>query len=237
MKHLNKWFSLFALLTAYTVGTAPMAQGETFHLTGGDTIKGRIISTDDQTISVESDKGFGIIQIPRSDISMIEFDNSARDPSHMMGIGYYHRSTPVTASGITGEYGMDAFSLKYWLDSNNAADILVGFFSSSANGVKNLEVYSFDMRYNHVFTRKTNLDVYWGLSAGYLSIVDNTSTTKVNATGYTARVTLGVEIFFVTLPNLGMSAEVGVGTQTVGNVTTTNISSSSFPSFSMRYYF
>jgi hypothetical protein len=59
----------------------------------------------------------------------------------------------------------------------------------------------------------------------------------VEGTGVSLRVFLGLEMFFVTLPNVGISSELSVGTQNVGDNSTTNLSTTTFPAFSIRYYF
>lgn len=68
---------------------------------------------------------------------------------------------------------------------------------------------------------------------GYLNVTDKTSGRNVEDTGTSFRGFLGVELFFLTLPNLGISSEIGIGYQTVGDSTTTT----TFPAFSIRYYF
>ncbi|MCZ6748206.1 MAG: hypothetical protein O7D96_02855 [SAR324 cluster bacterium] len=219
------------------IGLAAPALAETLHLRGGERIKGKIIGITDETITVESDKGYGVLQIPREDVLLIEYVDESRDPTKMMGIGYHHRSVPVTGNGSAAEYAVDAISLKYWLDSTESIDVQFGFFNTTDGGDKLLEIFSLDLRYAHVFKRQAELDLYVGGSLGYLKVEDNTTANPVDDSGFGVRAFLGAEIFFVTLPNLGIAAEVGIGTQTVGDRTTTSISTSSFPAFSVRYYF
>ncbi len=72
---------------------------------------------------------------------------------------------------------------------------------------------------------------------GYLNVEDNTGAEPFKETGYTYQALLGTELFFATLPNLGIAAEIGAGVQTIGNRRTTNINTTTFPSFSIRYYY
>jgi hypothetical protein len=81
------------------------------------------------------------------------------------------------------------------------------------------------------------LDLYYGGSLGYLSVTDTTATTPLDDSGQTIRVFLGAEVFLVSLPNLGISGEVGIGTQSVGDRDITSISTTTFPALSVRYYF
>jgi len=231
MKQAWLWLSLALVLMA-----GP-AFGETVHLKTGETIKGKIVKADDTSISVESDKGFGVIQVDRGDIVLIEYDETMRDPARTIGLGYIHRATPNSQTGRIVEYAVDAVSLKYWLSSLDSVDLAVGFFNNTDAGTKVLEVFSLDVRLAHVFKRKANLDLYYGGSAGYISVVDRTSGSNVDDTGTTLRAFLGAEIFFVTLPGLGIAAEVGVTNQTIGDRSTTNIATTTFPALSMRYYF
>ncbi len=228
-----KWLGALLLLG---VLAAPCF-GETIHLSTGESIRGRIIRIDDQTISVESDKGYGIIQIAKSDVTLIEYDQKARDPSRTLGFGYFHRSVPPTLNTGANEYGVDALSLKYWLSSTDSLDMQWGYYSAQNNGKPILEVFSLDIRYAYVFQRRANLDLYYGLSAGYLAVKDKTNGNNIDDTGTRARLFIGAEAFFVSLPNLGISAEIGFGSQTVGKQTVTNLSTTTFPTFAVRYYF
>jgi hypothetical protein len=224
-------------LLATALVLASPALAETIHLKGGERVKGRIIGITNETITVESEKGYGVLQIPRTDVLLIEYQDESRDPSRTMGIGYHHRSAPVTGNGSAAEYAVDAISLKYWLDAYDSLDVQVGFFSAINDGDKELEVFSMDLRYATVVKRQADMDLYIGGSLGYLQVEDNTTADPVDDSGFGVRAFAGVEVFFVTLPNLGIAGEVGIGTQQVGNRSTTSISTSSFPSFSVRYYF
>jgi hypothetical protein len=124
-----------------------------------------------------------------------------------------------------------------WFSSTDSVDLLLGFYSSSNKQTTIYEVFSLDVRYASVFKRQANLDVYYGGSLGYLSVTDKTLGNNIEDTGYALRVFLGVELFFVTLPNLGISSEIGIGTQSVGDNSTTNLSATTFPTFSIRYYY
>ncbi len=216
---------------------ASPALAETVHLNTGESIKGRIVRADQETISIESDKGFGVLQISRADITLIEFDESERDLSRLVGIGYYHRATPSSVGAEAAEYGLDALSLKMWLSRTDSVDLLVGFYNAEVASGTLFEVFSVDLRYASVFSHRGNLDLYWGGSVGYLNVTDRTSGRNVEDTGTSFRGFLGVELFFLTLPNLGISSEIGIGYQTVGERSTTNLSTTTFPAFSIRYYF
>lgn len=224
-------------LLALLAGIALPAMGETIHLKGGERIKGRIIGITNETITVESEKGYGVLQVPRNEVLLIEYQDESRDPTRTIGFGYHHRSAPVTGNGAAAEYAVDAISLKYWLDSKDSLDVQFGFFSAINDGEKELEVFSLDLRYATVLKRQADMDLYLGGSLGYLQVQDKTTSPEVDDSGFGVRAFAGVEVFFVTLPNLGISAEVGIGTQQVGNRSTTSVSTSSFPSFSVRYYF
>ena len=229
MKWLTKFIAVALLLIALP------AYAETIHLKTGEKIKGRIIGIDDETVTIESEQGYGILQVPRDNILLVEFEDDHRDLSRMIGLGYFHRSTPTSGTGAATQYAVGSLSLKYWLDRDVSFDVQLGFFSTSDKKRTQLEIFSLDLRLAKVFKRQAELDLYYGGSVGYLSVEDKEF--GVDGTGNTITAFLGVEIFFVTLPNLGISAEVGIGTQTVDKRSTTSISSTTFPNFSMRYYF
>ena len=228
-----KWLGAILML----VLLASPAFGETVHLVTGESISGRIIRTDDQTISVESDKGYGIIQIAKSDVILVEYDNKKRDPSRTLGFGYYHRSTPSSATAAATEYGVDALSLKYWLSSTDSFDLHWGYYSAQSDGESILEIFSLDLRYARVFERRGSLDLYFGGSGGFLSVKDKTASPDVDESGLRFRAFVGAEIFFVSLPNLGISGEIGFGSQTIGKTTVTDLSTTTFPTFAVHYYF
>ena len=228
------WLWLASVLILLATG---IAQAETVRLTSGEVIKGRIVSIEEDVISIESEKGFGVIQIQKSDIILIEYDEAERNPDKTMGIGYFHRTNPNSVGGEALEFAVDAVSIKYWISPFNSLDFLVGFFDSEQSGAKEFQVFSFDIRYAHVFKRQSQLDLYYGGSLGFISVKDNTGTNAIDDTGQTVRAFVGVEIFLVTLPNLGISGEVGFGSQSIGDRKVTNISTTTFPTFSLRYYF
>ena len=229
----NHWLWLAAVLILLT----GQAYGEMVHLTSGEVIEGRIVSAEEDIISIESEKGFGVLQIRKADILLIEYEQAKRNPDNTIGIGYQHRVNPDTSGSGAVTYGVDALSLKFWMSSESSLDFLLGFFSSENAGTTDFEVFSFDVRLATVFKRQAQLDLYWGGSVGFISVKDSTGATPVDDSGETLSVFVGAEMFFVTVPNLGISAEVGFITQSVGDRTTTNISTATFPAFSVRYYF
>jgi RNase P/RNase MRP subunit p29 len=230
-----KWLRIWITMGLVALATPVLA--ETIHLKGGETIKGRIIGITNETITIESEKGYGVLQVPRKDVLLIEYPDEARDPSRMIGFGYQHRTSPLTGNGAEAEYGVDALSIKYWLNAHDSFDIQFGFFSAINDGDKMLEVFSLDLRYAHVFKRQAELDLYYGGALGYLAVEDRTIDPSVDDSGFGIKAFLGAEIFFVTLPNLGLAAELGIGTQQIGDRSTTSITSTTFPTFSARYYF
>lgn len=216
---------------------APHALGETVYLNTGESIQGKIVRVTDNTVFIESSKGFGILQIDRSDILLIEFENAKRDLSKTIGIGYAHRSSPSGVASVAAPYAVDAFSVKMWLDENQSVDIQLGFYSASIGGTKALEVLSLEGRYAVVFDRRANMDLYFGGGLSYIKVTDNVTGSGVDGTGTGLQAFLGIELFFSNMPNLGFSAEIGVGSQTVGDRSVTNISTTTFPTFSLRYYY
>ncbi len=230
---MRTWLWVPAIVVCLTT----LARAETVHLNSGETVTGRIVRVDEQTLSIESDKGFGVLQIDRGDIALIEFDETERDPSGRVGVGYVHRSTPSSVGAQAAEYGTDSLSLKMWLNEHESVDLLVGFYSASVSDEEILEVFTIDLRFASVFSRRANLDLYWGVSVGYLDVTDRTAGRDFSDSGSRFSFFLGSELFFATLPDLGFSAEIGVGGQSVGEREVTNISTTTFPTFSLRYYY
>jgi len=226
-----RWLGTAALVSL--LWCAGPLRAETVHLNTGESIKGKIVRVDGDTVSVESEQGFGVIQLKRSDITLIEFDDAERDLSRLVGVGYYHRATPSSVGAQAAEYGVDALSLKMWLSRTDSVDLQLGFYSAD----QVFEVFSLDVRYARVFRRQASLDLYYGGSLGYLNVTDNTSGRNVTGSGWSVRAFVGLELFLVTLPNVGISSELSLGTQDVGDASTTSLSATTFPAFSIRYYF
>lgn len=216
-----RWIAVLAL----ALGAALPARAETVHLVTGEVIKGKIVRADPDSISVESDKGYGVIQIRRSDVTLIEFDEGRRDLSRTIGVG---------ATG--SETGVDALSVKMWLSKTDSVDLQVGFYSASTSGVSQ-KVFEMDVRYATVIRRQAQSDVYLGGSVGYLNVSGTALGSTATGTGYSVRGFAGVELFLTALPNIGISAEVGVGMQKVGDTTTTTLFTSTIPALTLRYYF
>ena len=208
---------------------AASVEAATVHLNSGESLSGQIQSMDEQTLTLESDRGFGVLQIDKADISLIEFEGNQRDLSRKFGVGYYQRGP------IAQEFNIGSASLKYWLNPTDAVDMLIGYGGTLDGGDKIQEIFNLEMRYTRVMLQEGNHDLYWGGSLGFMSVTDRES--KTDDTGFTLRALLGIEFFFVTFPNIGISAELGVTNQTVGGRSTLGIFSTGFPTMAVRYYF
>lgn len=227
MTMAKRWI-LIAVVFSLWGGTA---FGETVYLKTGEVIKGKIVRADQNAISVESAKGFGVIQLKREDIIEIEFDQNERDVSRFFGVGYYHRITPLRIDYLGLAFGMDAVSMKMWFSSKAAAEILFGFYSASGGG------YSYDVlylegRYTQVFRRRNKLDLYWGFGVGMVNVTD--SSKGVSESGTSMEAFLGAESFFTVMPNLTISTEIGVNVQDVGASASSTLIA---PALVLRYYF
>lgn len=230
---MMKWLGM--TMGLLLIGSSVFA--ETVHLRTGEAIRGKIVRADNDTISIESEQGFGVLQIKKDEVVLIEFDEPAEGRERRIGIGYYHRSQPNTVSGQLAEFGVDAMSLKFWLSDTASLDLQLGYFSTTSDGDPLLEVFSLDVRYATVVQRRGLLDVYVGGSYGLITVEDNTGGAEFSESGTTLRGFVGVELFFATLPGLGISSELGIGMQELGDRSTTNLSTTTFPAFSIRYYY
>ena len=225
MKH--RWFCIAVILILW----ATSALGETIFLKTGEVIKGKIVRADSNAISIESDKGFGVIQVKREDIITIEFDQNERDISRFFGVGYFHRLIPLRIDSLGLSFGVDAISMKMWFSSKRAAEILFGYYTATGSGL-NYDALYLEGRYTQVFSRRAKLDMYWGFGAGIVDITDDSR--GVSESGTSMEAFLGAESFFTAMPNLSISTELGFNIQEVGS----NTSSTLFaPAIVLRYYF
>ena len=186
---------------------------------------------------IESSSGFGVLRISRDEVLRIEFEPAKRILNRRVGLGYHHQSRPNTDNPGARQYGADGLSLKLFFSDNDFLELQVGFFSASNGSVPVYEVLSTDLRYGTVFHRQALADLYYGMSIGVLNVEDNTVNPPVSGSGIRYRTFLGIELFLASVPNLGIATEIGFGIQTVDSRTVTDLSTSNFPSFSMRYYF
>lgn len=199
------------------------------HLNSGESLSGRIQSMDDQTLSLESDRGFGVLQIDKADIRLIEFDGNRRDLSRKFGLGYYYRAP------VSKEFSVSSASIKYWLNNSDAVDMQIGYAGTADDGTKLEEIFHLEMRFSRVMIQEGNHDIYYGGGLGFISVTDEES--KTDDTGLSFQAMLGIEFFFINYPNLGISAELGVTNQTVGDRKSIGLFSSGFPTMAARYYF
>ena len=211
------------------------AFGETVYLNTGEVIKGKIVRTDAETVSIESDKGFGVIQIKREDIVQITFDQNERDISRLFGAGYFHRFVPLVLDVGGRAFGLDAVSLKMWFTTDSSVELLFGFYSTEVAQSSTLEVMTLEARYANVFSRRGNLDLYWGFGAGIVQVTNTASGLDENGTVLDAF--FGGETFISSLPNLGIATEIGVSKQDVGSGASEINSLIISPSVIVRYYF
>ncbi|MBF0279961.1 MAG: hypothetical protein HQM13_19345 [SAR324 cluster bacterium] len=225
--------TIFPILLLLLCLMAASSHGATVYLNSGESLIGRIQGMDDNTLTLESDRRFGVsqgvLQIDRADIRLIEFDGMQRDLSRKFGVGYYHRGP------VAQEFNIGSASLKYWLNRTDAVDMLVGYGGTSDGNDKVQEIFNLEMRYTHVLLQEGNQDIYWGGGMGFVSVTDRE--TKTEDTGINIRALLGIEFFFVSFPNLGISGELGVTNQSVGDRTSFGVFTSGFPTMAVRYYF
>ncbi len=89
-------------------------QAETFYLKNGETIKGKLRELDKENMLIESEQGFGTLQIPRNDLNMVEFPGSKLEMARLYGVGY--RQHQNTINDVVN-YNTDQGSLKVFLDN------------------------------------------------------------------------------------------------------------------------
>lgn len=219
----------FSLVLLFVFASVSSIQAAIVHLNSGESLSGRIQTMDDQTLSLESNRDLGVLQIDKADIRLIEFDGNSRDLSRKFGLGFYHRSP------VAQEFNMSSGSIKYWLNNTDAVDMQIGYGGTTDGGKKLEEIFSLEMRFSRVILQEGNHDVYWGGGLGFISVTDQDS--RTDDTGLSLNAMLGVEFFFISYPNIGVSAELGVTNQTVGDRKSLGLFTSGFPSMAVRYYF
>ncbi len=204
------------------------------YLKNGEVIKGTITQVSNEFITVESAAGHGVLQLPTTSVNFITALKSRMKMDQRDGIGYVQKkSTLNSESGITS-YASDQLSYKIFFDNDLFGNVLVAYGNANYAG-KELQIFAVDYRLGLVFDQIQDILLYYGGSIGYLQINDDAN--GISGTGTSLGAFIGAEMFFSTLPNFGFSGEIGYRIQKAGNYDASDLSLSSFPSFSIHYYF
>ena len=198
---------------------------ERVYLHSGEMLIGRIQYIDERVVALESDRGFGTIKIDRADVSMIEFEGSERNLSQKFGFGLYKRGT------IANDVSFNSASLRYWSNPLTSIDFQLGIGHSTEGNSKLQEYFSVEGRYSQVLLQEGRHNIYAGIGAGVVSTSGENLPSGTSGTQFSTF--LGVELFPVSFPNLGIATEIGFLTQSIGSRRSYGL----FPSLAVRYYF
>lgn len=207
------------------------AFGAVVYLNSGESLSGRIKSMDEQTLSLESDRGFGILRIERADIRLIEFDNTGNNLARKLGLGFYQPGIALNGRGNSREYNTGKFSFKHWFTAEDAFEVLVGYSETIEGKDALFKIVNLEGRLSQVFLQEGQQHLYWGGGFGLLMVTDEQE--KVDDSGIGLQVFLGIEMFSLSLPNVGLSVEGGMKRQSVGD----RNSQFFFNAVAARYYF
>ena len=185
------------------------ASAETLRLNSGESLEGKILKMDEKTLFIESHLTAQELKIDRADLSLIEFDSSARSLARRLGIGLHYRPNG----------NEENLSIKNWISAVDSAELIVGYSSGTQ------DTFGFELRYSRVFMVEGATDLFYGAGAGILSIDSKRGTIF--------RIYSGSEFFPLSSPSFGFSLELGVQRkQGIGDVT-----QSFYNAIAARYYF
>ena len=206
----------------------------TIYLKNGEVIEGTITQFSNEFITVESAAGHGVLQLPTASINFITAIKSRMKMDQRNGIGYVQKKSTLNSAGGITNYASDQLSYKMFFDNNLFGNVLLAYGNASYAGA-DLSIFAVDYRMGLVFDQVQDILLYYGGSIGYLQINDSAS--GVKGTGTSLGAFIGAEMFFSTLPNFGFTGEIGYRIQKAGNYDASDLSLSTFPSFSVHYYF
>ena len=223
-------------LINYGAGTAPPPGPVSFvvYLESGEIIQGKITQFTDDFVTVESKEGYGVLQIPTSKVNYITSSRVNIDLSQRNGIGYVQRQSTLSSPSGISSYSSNQLSYKFFLEENLFGNIMLAY-GNATYGSSKIQVLSADYKMGLIFRKMQNMLLYYGGSLGYIQIKDDSTNVDGSGTGYSAFA--GAEIFFPSLPNFGFSAEIGYGMKTAGDYSSADLSISTFPAFSIHYYY
>ena len=216
------------------MGYVAQAWGVTVHLNSGESLSGRIQKMDEQSLYLESDRGFGILRIDRADMRLIEFDQTKPDLTRKFGLGFYQRGVALNGSGNAQEYSVGSLSARSWFDALDAIEFRMGVSQTEDKQSTLFSILTVDMRIIRVYLQEGNHHLYLSGGGGIINV--NDKAVNLNKTGFNINAALGIEVFPLAFPNLGISGEVGVNRQSIGDRTTTAIFNIG-PAMSVNYYF
>ncbi|MCP4749711.1 MAG: hypothetical protein GY866_02350 [Proteobacteria bacterium] len=204
------------------------------YLKNGEVIEGIISQYTNEILSLQSTSGHGVLDLPTSSVKYITTKKPGIDMNQRKGVGFIQKTSTLNSSSGLATYTSNQLSYKLFLEKKMFGNVQLAYGDASYNG-KELKIFAADLRLGLVFQQFQNVLLYYGGSGGLLQIKDDS--TGVNGSGYTASGFLGAEVFFSTLPNFGFSGELGIQIQNAGDYSSSSLSISSFPTFSIHYYF
>jgi hypothetical protein len=204
------------------------------YLKNGEIIEGIITQFTNEFLTIESSTGYGVLQLPISSVNFITTGTSYIDLNQRNGIGYVQKRATINGSSGLSTYSSNQLSYKFFFENKLFGNILLAYGDASYNG-SNTQVMAVDYRLGYLFKKVQNVFLFTGGYVGYLQIKDDSRSVSGSGTEYGAF--LGAEMFFPSLPNFGFAGEIGLGIQDVGDYSSTVLSVSSFPSFSIHYYY
>ena len=204
------------------------------YLKNGEIIEGIITQFTNEFLTIESPEGYGVLQIPISSVNFLTTGKTHIELNQRDAFGYVQRrSTLDSPSGMTS-YTSNQLSYKFFFSKEMFGNVLLAYGNASYGG-NELQLLSLGYRMGIIFKRIQNMLMYYGGSIGYMQIKDDSQSIEGSGTGYGAFI--GAEFFFPALPNFGFAGELGYSTTKVDDYESTDLSISSFPAFSVHYYF
>lgn len=204
------------------------------YLKNGEIIHGIINQFTNEIVTIESATGHGLLQLPTSSINFITSKKSRMVLNQRNAIGYIQKKSTLNSGGGSRTYNSDQLSLKFFFDKELFGNALLAYGNASYSG-NDLSIFAVSYRMGMIFKKIQDINLYYGGFLGFMEIKDDSR--GINGSGTTMGVFLGAEIFFASLPNFGFSGEIGYETQSAGSYSATDLSISSFPTFSIHYYF
>jgi hypothetical protein len=204
------------------------------YLKNGEILEGMITQFSNDFITVESASGHGVLQLPTQSVNYVTSKNIRVKMDQRNGIGYVQKKSTLNLSSGMTSYVSDQISYKMFFDDELFGNILLAH-GDATYGADHLRIFSLDYRMGLIFDQIQNINLYYGGSIGYLQVRDDKN--GIDGAGNTLSIFMGAELFFDSLPNFGFSGELGFRYQKAGEYSSTDLSISSFPSFSIHYYY
>lgn len=170
----------------------------------------------------------------------LECSAEAKELTGRFGVGYENTLVGAGGSGLSG------VALRYYATPQLLLNAQLGvlMIDPDAKGADSQNSFGLGVGGGYIFIDEPNLNIFGGAGLAFGQVPGDKVDNAGNVTGSEGKTAIGLntgvgmEFFFVGLPNLGFTATYGLSYTSVSDVgSTIAIGGGDFATFGIRYYF